>query len=118
MNWSPDSQRLVFHARPEGQADLFKIWVTGRVPERLTANPSDDTSPSYSHDGRWIYFTSMRSGQSEVWKMPADGGEATRLTRGGGMRPLESPDGQAVYYAGPAGWGSGKFQPKVAMLSG
>jgi Tol biopolymer transport system component/DNA-binding winged helix-turn-helix (wHTH) protein len=99
MNWSPDSQRLVFHARPEGQADLFTLPVTGGVPKRLTVNPSDDTVPSYSHDGRWIYFTSMRSGQFEVWKMPAEGGDATQITWGGGLRPLESPDGKLLYYA-------------------
>ncbi len=103
LNWSPDSQRLVFHARPDGQADLFTIPASDGPPKRLTTAPADDTSPCYSHDGRWIYFTSMRSGQSEVWKMPADGGEATRLTWGGGMRPLESPDGQTVYYAGQEG---------------
>jgi Tol biopolymer transport system component/DNA-binding winged helix-turn-helix (wHTH) protein len=99
MNWSPNSQQLVFHARPEGQADLFTIPATGGVPKRLTTHATDDTVPSYSHDGRWIYFTSMRSGQFEVWKMPADGGEATQMTWGGGLRPLESPDGKTVYYA-------------------
>jgi hypothetical protein len=31
--------------------------------------------------------------------MPADGGEATRITSGGGLRPLESPDGKTLYYA-------------------
>jgi Tol biopolymer transport system component len=102
LNWSPDSQLLVFHARPNAQADLFTIPVSGGAPTRLTVDPSDDLSPSYSRDGHWIYFTSMRSGQSEIWKMPADGDQATRLTWGGGMRPLESSDGKTVYYVGPA----------------
>jgi len=55
--------------------------------------------PSYSHDGRWIYFSSKRSGGSEIWKMPAEGGNATRITYSeGGHLPIESPDGKAVYY--------------------
>ena len=29
---------------------------------------------SWSADGRWIYFSSNRSGDYEVWRMPADGG--------------------------------------------
>jgi Tol biopolymer transport system component len=98
LNWSPDGQSLVFHARPEGQADLFVIPVAGGSPKRLTADSSDDTGPSYSHDGRWIYFTSTRSGRTEVWKMPAMGGTAIQITTTGGARPLESFDGKKIYY--------------------
>jgi len=101
LSWSPDSQRLAFHARPEGQADLFTIPVSGGTPKRLTTDPSDDFSPSYSHDGRWLYFASLRSGQLEVWKMPVEGGAATQITSGGGGMPLESPDGQTLYYLHP-----------------
>ena len=31
---------------------------------------------SWSRDGKWIYFHSDRSGEHQVWKMPAGGGEA------------------------------------------
>jgi Tol biopolymer transport system component/DNA-binding winged helix-turn-helix (wHTH) protein len=100
MNWSPDSQRLVFHARPKGQAELFTISAAGGVPQQLTLDPSDDAMPSYSHDGRWIYFTSNRSGRYAVWKMPAEGGGATRVTQSmGAQMPIESPDGRALYYS-------------------
>jgi len=96
--WSPDGQWLVFHARPEGQADLFTIASAGGPAKRLTADPADETMPSYSHDGRWIYFTSTRSGQWEVWRMPVSGGAAVQLTNTGGLRPFESPDGKSVFY--------------------
>jgi len=98
-DWSPDSQRLIFQARPEGQADLFTIPAAGGAPRRLTTDPSDDVSPSYSHDGRWIYFSSTRSGQPEIWKMPAEGGEAVKLTSVGGRMPIEAPDGKTFYFA-------------------
>jgi Tol biopolymer transport system component len=98
LNWSPDGQSLVFHARPEGQADLFVIPVAGGSPKRLTEDRSDDTAPSYSHGGRWTYFTSTRSGRAEIWKMPAMGGAAVQLTTTGGFRPLESFDGRRIYY--------------------
>ena len=54
-DWAPDSQRLVFHARPDKESDIFTISAAGGVPKRLTTEPSNDFSPSYSRDGRWIY---------------------------------------------------------------
>src|SRR5262245_57492967 len=97
-DWSPDSQRIVFHARPEGQADLFIIQANGGAPKRLTDDPSDDSLPSFSRDGCWVYFMSTRSGQVEVWKMPAEGGEAVQITKEGGRMPFESPDGKTLYF--------------------
>ncbi|MFN0122648.1 MAG: TolB family protein [Blastocatellia bacterium] len=73
-DWSPDSQQLVFHAPPEGDSDIFTIPAAGGAPKPLTTEPSDDFSPSYSRDGRWIYFGSSRTGQHEIWKMPVEGG--------------------------------------------
>jgi Tol biopolymer transport system component len=98
-DWAPDSQSLVFHARPEGQSDIFVIGAGGGPPARLTMDSANDMLPRFSSDGRSIYFSSDRSGRSEIWKMSADGGEATRITTGGGRSPMESPDGRTLYYA-------------------
>jgi hypothetical protein len=98
MNWSPDGQWLVFHARPEGQADLFVIPAAGGSPRPLTRHNADDTLASYSRDGHWIYFSSARSGTIQVWKMPAEGGSAKLLTNRRGSEPHDSDDGDTVYY--------------------
>jgi len=98
-DWSPDGRQLVFHARPEGQADLFLIAASGGVPRRITTDPSDDAVPSYSRDGRSIYFSSRRSGRLRIWRMPAGGGEATLISHSeGGLFPIESRDGQTLFY--------------------
>jgi Tol biopolymer transport system component len=83
--------------RLEGRASLFSVPVSGGAPRRLTTD-TDDVTPSYSHDGRWIYF-SRRSERLEIWRMPAAGGQATALIRSdGGVMPLESSDGKSLYY--------------------
>jgi hypothetical protein len=42
--------------------------------------------------------TPDRSGTYQIWKMPAQGGEALPVTKGGGFDSLESADGKFLYY--------------------
>jgi dipeptidyl aminopeptidase/acylaminoacyl peptidase len=81
-----------------GNFDVYVIDADGGAPSRLTHHPADDGVACFSHDGRWIYFASTRSGRFEIWKMPAEGGEAIQVTRNGGYLPAESPDGKYLYY--------------------
>ena len=96
--WSPDGKEVVFHSRPNGSASLYVIDAAGGTPKRLTSEIGNDISPSWSHDGKWIYFASRRTGELCIWKMPAGGGPALQLTKLSGFSPLESKDGQYLYY--------------------
>ena len=77
----------------EGQYEIYVIAASGGRPRRLTFEPGEDSIPSFSTDGRFIYFTSKRSGVFEIWKMPVSGGDAVQVTRNGGVVALESMDG-------------------------
>src|SRR5581483_5454527 len=55
--------------------------------------------PSWSRDGRWIYFGSNQSGHSQIWKESSSGGKAIQITRNGGEEAFESPDGKFLYYS-------------------
>jgi Tol biopolymer transport system component len=54
--------------------------------------------PTFTRDGRSIYFSSARSGQLEIWRMPAGGGRAVQITTSGGLQPFESADRQRIFY--------------------
>jgi Tol biopolymer transport system component len=93
--WSPDSRQLAFEGvKPPG---IYVIGVEGGLPRQVTTDPS--VLPSWSSDGRWIYFASNRTGNFEIWKVPAGGGRAVQVTKRGGFRAFESADGTFVYYA-------------------
>jgi dipeptidyl aminopeptidase/acylaminoacyl peptidase len=96
--WSPDGRQIAFLSTVAGQQELYTLPIAGGAPRRLTDNTVHDTAPSYSHDGKWIYFGSNRVGDFQIWKMPSSGGEAVQITKKGGYAPLESPDGQYIYY--------------------
>jgi len=61
---------------------------------------SDTTSavaPSWSHDGRRIYFGSLRGGAWQIWTVEVDGGELRQVTTDGGYAAVESADGQSLF---------------------
>jgi len=65
----------------------------------VTHEASDEDHPRSPRDGRFIYFTSDRSGRWQIWKMPADSGPAVQVTRGGGFSAQESWDARHLYYS-------------------
>jgi len=83
---SPDGSRIVYVVRTtdleanRGRTDLWMISVDGTGTRRLTTDPSSDSNPRWSPDGRNVYFLSDRSGSSQVWRIAADGGEAEQIT--------------------------------------
>jgi eukaryotic-like serine/threonine-protein kinase len=69
-----------------------------RQAENLTADGPNAGFPSFSRDGRWIYFCSIQNGHSRVWKIPASGGAPVRVTTDEGILGIESHDGRDLYY--------------------
>lgn len=101
--WSPDGTRLAFTVTMNGSTEIHTIVSTGgrsRSIYRDRALVSETSSDvlNWSRDGRWIYFISRRSGEPQTWKVPAAGGTAIQVTRGGGFAAVESPDGRHVYF--------------------
>jgi WD40-like Beta Propeller Repeat/Bacterial Ig-like domain (group 2) len=80
--WTPDGSRIVYTAAPKGaQPQLSALRPDGTPPQTLTAGPGANHSPAVSADGRTVAFVSTRDGNQEIYLMPAEGGEARRVTR-------------------------------------
>jgi Tol biopolymer transport system component len=96
--WSPDGRRIAFDSWASGRSGIYVVDAGGGVTKLLSAGTDGSWLPAWSADGEWIYFT---SGQRQVWKVPARGGDALQITRGGAFRALPSPDGKLIYYMKP-----------------
>jgi Tol biopolymer transport system component len=66
----------------------------------VTSDSEIDYEPVWSHDGRYIYFSSFREGTIALWRVPADGGAPRRLTPGSGpeSHPTVAVDGARLAY--------------------
>ncbi len=97
--FSPDGRKLVVTlGGVDGNLDIYVLDINSRATKRLTTHRAIDTEGSWSPDGRYIYFTSDRSGGPQSYRVSADGGDPERITFEGGYnaRPRMSPDGSKL----------------------
>jgi len=98
-SFSPDGRQLVLTLGGlDGNLDIHVLDLSTRQTRRLTTHRAIDTAGSWSPDGRYIYFTSDRSGGPQVYRVPAAGGTPERVTFEGSYnaRPRLSPDGKRL----------------------
>lgn len=88
--WSPNGWRLAFTSRDNSRLDVYVIPAAGGVASQLAGESSDESDPNWSGDGRFLYLRSARGGASQIWKVPAGGDPATRVTRGEESQALEA----------------------------
>jgi len=94
--FSPDGRKLVVTlGGVDGNPDIFILDITSRQTTRLTTHRAIDTEGTWSPDGRYIYFTSDRSGGPQIYRISVNGGTPERVTFEGSYnaRPRLSPDG-------------------------
>jgi TolB protein len=80
--------------------EIFSASPNGSGLTALTKNPGYDAEGTISPDGKKIVFTSMRSGDLDIYTMNADGSGTKRLTaqKGYDGGPFFSWDGKTIVY--------------------
>lgn len=81
------------------EGDLWTISQTCGLAIRLTTHPGNEYAAKISPDGKWIAFTGNYHSGENVYLMPIDGGEPTRLTYQAASRVVTwTPDGKKIIF--------------------
>ena len=80
--YSADGRRIAFCS---DRTDAFEIWVmdaNGNYERPVTELQTYAVFPSFSPDGGQLVFSAEPDGggQTDLWQVPVDGGEPTKLT--------------------------------------
>jgi WD40-like Beta Propeller Repeat/Bacterial Ig-like domain (group 2) len=117
-SWTPDGTRIVYAATPKGgQPQLYALRPDGNPLRALTASPGGNHSAAASADGRTLAFVSTRDGNQEIYLMPAEGGEARRVTKTyqRESHPRFLPSGDLVFVVERGGRSKGS---RIVRLTG
>ena len=98
--WSPDGHSIAFDASDrDGHTHIWTIDAEGGTRRQITTHPGNQSVPTWSHDGRWIYYSAERGSGRNLWRVPIAGGAPEQITRtGSGFMGIETADGTALLY--------------------
>lgn len=101
--FSPDGARIAYSAWSRGgYRDIWVLELASGQRKRLTYDRAIDQGPVFSPDGKTLYFSSDRTGISNLYAYRFQDGSLEQLTNvlGGAYQPDVSPDGKTLVYVG------------------
>ena len=101
--FSPDGKLLAYSAwTAGGYRDLRLVDVATGSFRRITHDRALDMQPEWSPDGKTLYFSSDRTGISNIYAYDLADGKLSQVTnvRTGAFSPAVSPDGKTLVYVG------------------
>jgi dipeptidyl aminopeptidase/acylaminoacyl peptidase len=100
-SWAPDVRTIAFDKSdpPDAHSHIWTVDVDGGAIRQITKGADDQMAPTWSGDGRWIYYSARQERGLEIWRVPVAGGQPQQVTRGGsGYLGIESFDGAGLLY--------------------
>ena len=90
------------------RSELMIADTDGSNPRKLVPGTAIDYNASFSHDGRWVVFTSERNGSADIFRARVDGTAVERLTDSPAFddQAALAPDNRALAFVSSRGDGS------------
>lgn len=101
--WSPDGTHVAYSVwKRGGYRDIRYVDVRDGSFRDLTIDRAVDGAPSFSADGRFLFFHSDRTGIANVYAWEIATGKLLQVTNvlTGAYEPEPSPDGKTLVYVG------------------
>jgi Tol biopolymer transport system component len=86
--WSPNGTSIAFVSDRAGKRNIWMMPFPGSKAVKLT-NGQDDAFPSWSLDGRVIYYSSREGNTTSVCSIPVTGGSPTTLINWDGYNTFD-----------------------------
>ena len=118
---SPDGKYLAFCSLPKAtsQPNIWLANTDGTNAHKVT-NSDRDEMPSFSADGKWIYYNHWTEGRVHIFKIPVEGGEPIQVTQFQAETPEVSHHGDRmtarVYDDATAHWRIGVISTSDGKL--
>ena len=83
---SPDGSTAAFvltsydKVQNTASSNIYLLEIKGGAVRQLTSAPKANNSPRWTPDGKSLFFISTRDGESQIWKTPVAGGEASKVS--------------------------------------
>lgn len=99
-SWSPDS-RLIAFVRDSGEDSSIAMLNLESREITIIDTPKIDLDPEFSPDGKWLYFSSAKSGTLNIWKYSLAKKSMKMITnlKGHSRNPRLSSDGSTLYFS-------------------
>ncbi len=130
--WSPDGSEIAFAEEctvntPHDRGRKSQLWTVNlKTGETRLISEADSVQPSWSPHGLRIAYwsiddaTGKRTGQRDIWTIPANGGDAVQVTQDAptDWNPVWSWDGNYIYFSSDRGGSLNLWRIKMDEESG
>ena len=98
-NWSPDGKSIAWLRSYPAYGEIFIRDLESGKERQLTSYKKEIDEMAWASNGQ-IFFCSNKGGNTNIWMIPANGGEAVQVTKGSGpdLGVRVSADGKRLVF--------------------